>query len=209
MSGILWSVPRSRIHELLALAEENDGLLTSKQARDEGIVDSVLVRLAQRGKLERISRGVYRSPYYPVNRLSQYREAILWAKASHGPQQIALSHETAFAAYGISDANPSRVHITVPRNARLRRSQPKWIVLHRGALLTAEVTVHEGLPITSIEKTVFDVLTSTGKVDFIRKAITDARKEGYLSATEAARLRRRVATYAKRLGRASKLREAS
>ena len=94
--------------ELFALAEEHDGLLTSKEARAAGIQDSVLVRLAQRGRLERMTRGVYRIAHYPADGLAQYREAVLWAKASQGPEEIALSHETALLLYGISDANPSR-----------------------------------------------------------------------------------------------------
>jgi predicted transcriptional regulator of viral defense system len=66
--------------ELHALAEEHDGLLTSKEARALGIQDSVLVRLAQRGRLERMSRGVYRIAHYPTDRLAQYREAVLWRR---------------------------------------------------------------------------------------------------------------------------------
>jgi hypothetical protein len=50
-------MPRTRMDELHALAEEHDGLLTSKEARALGIQDSVLVRFAQRGRLERMSRG--------------------------------------------------------------------------------------------------------------------------------------------------------
>jgi len=55
---------RSRIDELLPLAEQNDGLVTASQARALGIADSVLARLTQRGKLERVARGVYRIPYF-------------------------------------------------------------------------------------------------------------------------------------------------
>src|SRR5580658_10231333 len=110
-------MPRTRMDELYALAEEHDGLLTSKEARALGIRDSVLTRLAQRGRLERMSRGVYRMAHYPADRLAQYREAVLWAQAGHhGPEQhIALSHETALLIYGLTDLNPSRIHITVPK----------------------------------------------------------------------------------------------
>src|ERR1700681_4116818 len=76
---------RSRLEELLPLAEQNDALVTATQARALGIADSVLARLTQRGKLERVARGVYRIPYFPADRLSQYPEAVLWARASHGP----------------------------------------------------------------------------------------------------------------------------
>src|ERR1700732_1899630 len=134
---------RSRLDELLPLAKQNDGLVTASQARALGILDSVLARLAQRGKLERVARGVYRIPYFPVDRLSQYREAVLWARASQGPEKVALSHETALAVYGISDVNPSRVHITVPKAARLRRLKPEWIVIHRAELPAVDVAEHE------------------------------------------------------------------
>jgi len=62
-------MPRSRMNELIAIAEENDGLLMSKQARRAGILDSVLVRLAQRGRLERAARGVYRNRPLPAGQI--------------------------------------------------------------------------------------------------------------------------------------------
>ena len=124
-------MPRTRMGELYALAGEHGGLLLSKEARALGIKDSVLVRLAHRDRLERMTRGVYRIAQYPADRLAQYREAILWARASQGPEQVALSHETALLVYGISDVNPSRVHLTVPVSARLRQERPRWIAVHR------------------------------------------------------------------------------
>jgi len=185
-------MPRSRMDELIAIAEENDGLLTSKQARQAGILDSVLVRLAQRGRLERTARGVYRISHYPQARFSQYREAILWAESSQGPENVALSHETALLVYGISDANPPAVHITVPKAARLRRAQPKWIKIHRADLHPLDVTLYEGLPVTTIARTVTDILGASGRFDLARQAVAGARKEGYISKLEADRLKRQV-----------------
>jgi predicted transcriptional regulator of viral defense system len=193
-------VPRSRFHELIVLAEENDGLLTAKQARELGITGSVLARLTQRGRLERATRGVYRIPHFPSNRFSQYREAVLWAKADDGPQEVALSHSTALVIYGISDANPTAVHITVPKRARLRRERPKWIAIHREDLRPGEVALHEGLPITTVERTVCDVLATTGQIRLVRQAISDARREGYVSGADAQRLNRRVNKLARGTG---------
>jgi predicted transcriptional regulator of viral defense system len=187
---------RTRLDELLPLAEQNDGLVTATQARALGIADSVLSRLTQRGKLERVARGVYRIPYFPADRLSQYREAVLWARASHGPERVALSHETALGVYGISDVNPSRIHVTVPREARLRRRKPKWIVIHRGDLPPVDVTTHESLPVTTVAKSVLDVMETTGRLGLARQAIKDARKEGYISAAELQRLTRQLNQHA-------------
>jgi len=189
------------MNELVAIAEENDGLLTSRQARNAGIRDSVLARLAQRGRLERAARGVYRIAHFPQSRFSQYREALLWAEANHGPEEpdVALSHETALALFGFSDANPSLVHITVPKTARLRRERPKWIAVHRGDLGPLDVTLHEGLTVTTIARTITDVLNATSRISLATQAVTDAKRTGYINASEAARLKRQINQFANRL----------
>ena len=179
--------------ELVALSEEHNGLLTSKEARSAGIQDSVLVRLAQRGRLERMSRGVYRIAHFPADRFAQYREAVLWAKASNGPEHVALSHDTALLLYGISDANPARVSLTVPPSARLRRVWPQWIAIHRANLTPEEIVEHEGMPVTTVERSVMDVLSSTRRTDLARQAVADAVRDGLIGKTEANRLRRSFA----------------
>lgn len=180
---------------MVAIADENDGLFTARQARLAGISASVLARLAQRGRLERAARGVYRIPYFPSNRLSQYREAVLWARAAGGPREVALSHATALVVYGISDASPAAVHLTVPRAARLRRVRPKWVRVHRADVAPGEITRHEGLPITTVARTVEDMLALGGRVPLVKQAISDARREGFINRSEAQKLRRRVDRY--------------
>ena len=185
-------MPRSRFDELVALAEDQDGLLTADQARKAGFTNSVLARLVQRGRIERTARGVYRVPYIPPGRFSQHREAVLWAKANRGPSDVALSHATALVVYGISDANPQLIHLTVPRSARLRRQKPKGVVVHRQDLSPEEITVEEGIPLTTISRTVADLLHSKGRIDLVRQAISDARHAGLISYAQVRQLRRRV-----------------
>lgn len=192
-------MPRSRMDELFDLAETNDGLFTSKQARAKGIKDSVLVRLTQRGRLVRTARGVYRIAHYPTDRFAQYREAVLWAQASNGPEQIALSHETALLIFGLSDVNPPKVHLTVPKHARLRREKANWVVIHRADLPPKEMMEHEGMPVTSPERTIIDVLEATHRADLARQATADARREGYLNSDQAARLRQQINRHASQL----------
>lgn len=197
-------MPRSRFDELTALAEEHDGLVTSEQAREAGFTDSVLVRLAQRGRLERTARGVYRLPHFPPGRLGQYRETVFWAKASGGPEAVALSHYTALNAYGISDANPDKIHLTVPRSARLRRQKPKAVVVHRADLPHADIHIHEGIPLTTISRTVQDLVQSGARMDLIRQAISDARREGFINEAESRQLRRKVDTHEQEISVRSK-----
>lgn len=176
------------------MAEEHEGFFTSKEARALGIQDSVLTRLTQRGRLERVNRGVYRIAHYPTDRLAQYREAALWAQASHhGPEQrIALSHETAFLIYGLSDLNPSRVHLTVPKTARFRRKHPEWIMLHRADLMAPEIGEHEGIPVTTVKRSIVDVLATTHRIDTARQAIIEALRDGLLTSAQASDLRKIV-----------------
>ena len=192
-------MPRSRFDELVSMAEEHDGLVTAEQARQSGFTDSVLARLVQRGRIERTSRGVYRIPHFPPGRFSQYLEAVLWVKANRGPQEVAISHATALSVYGISDASPDLIHITVPKSARLRRQKPKGVVLHHIDLTDKDIAVHEGIPLTTVGRTVHDLLKSGAKIDLIRQAISDARREGFVEESEAKQLRRTVDAHIREL----------
>ena len=140
-----------------------------------------------------MSRGVYRIAHYPVDRLGQYREAVLSAQASlHGPERIALSNDTALLLYGISDLNPSQVHLTVPKSARLRRERPEWITIHNADLIKREVAQRQGIPVTTISRSIMDVLSTTHRADVARQAITDALRDGLLSSPQATGLRKMI-----------------
>src|SRR5882757_1344559 len=135
----------------------------------------------------------------PPNPFSHYRETVLWVKAHRGPMNVALSHEAALVAYGISDVNPAGIPMTVPGAARLRRQAPKAIQVHRADLTPDEITIVEGLPLTTIARTVVDLLESGGRVDLVKQTISDARREGFISSAEAQRLRARLKQYLARL----------
>jgi hypothetical protein len=85
------------------------------------------------------------------------------------PRKSRFPTKPRLAVYEISDVNPSRVHITVPKSARLRRRKPKWIVIHRGDLPLADVTLHEGLPVTTVAKSVLDGWAKPGGWDWPAK----------------------------------------
>jgi hypothetical protein len=51
------------------------------------------------------------------------------------------------------------------------------------------------MPVTSPARTITNVLAATHRVDLVRQAITDARREGFLSSEQAAQLRQHVSRY--------------
>jgi hypothetical protein len=57
------------------------------------------------------------------------------------------------------------------------------------------VTTHEGLPVTTVTKSVMDVMERTGRLGLARQALKDARKEGYISAAELQRLNRQLSRF--------------
>lgn len=103
------------------------------------------------------------------------------------------------AVYGISDANPASIHLSVPNSARLRRERPGAVVIHRADLAPDEVTIVEGLPVTTVARTIADLLESGGRIDLVKQAIGGARKEGFISIAEAQRLRGRLQQHLNKL----------
>jgi hypothetical protein len=71
--------------------------------------------------------------------------------------------------------------------------------VHREDLNPEDITIHEGLPLTTIARTVVDLLTSGERIDLIRQAISDARREGFIGDSEARLLRRRIEEHLKGL----------
>jgi len=55
-----------------------------------------------------------------------------------------------------------------------------------------DIRIHEGIPVTTISRTVHDLLSSGARVDLIRQAILEARREGFIEESEARRLRYKV-----------------
>ena len=112
--------------ELWEIASAQHGFVTAQQATDAGISKQALQMLVHRGTLERAAHGVYRFPQYPVGEFDRFMLAVLWTRV---PEAV-LSHETALDAYGISDVNPNRIHVTVGKDRRFRRASGGDYVVH-------------------------------------------------------------------------------
>jgi len=155
------------LERLREIAFDQHGFVTAAQAVDEGIPKTELPRLAARGRVERIMHGIYRIPQTPATPYDNLALAVLWA----GAEEACLSHETALAAWAVSDVNPERIHLTVARDRRLRRSGGERYVVHRRDLDPDQRTWWEGIPITDLPTTIEDCIRFGTPTYLVRQAI--------------------------------------
>jgi len=94
----------NHMERLADLIRQNQGLIKTSQAEEAGIPRKYLSLMAQSGKLERLSQGIYLSPDAFEDRL--YR---LQQRCTGG----IFSHETALFLNGLSDREPITTMMTV------------------------------------------------------------------------------------------------
>jgi len=105
-----------------------------------------------------------------------------------------ISHESALVLHGISDVNPSRVHLTVPRDNHPRAAGGELYRLHRRKLPAGDVTEADGIPTTTVDRSIRDCLADGTDPYQLRLAIDRAEAEGLLRKAAAEVLRGEVAT---------------
>lgn len=158
--------------------------LTVEQAREAGVRSKALHAMARRGTLQHVSSGLYRISAIAPSPRAELMEASLWPRGVRG----VISHDSALALHGISDVNPARIHITVPRRHRILRRVPSLYVVHRDDLGPREVQHVGGIPITSPERTIRDCHVAQLGAALVRQAVEDGLRLGLLRAADAERL---------------------
>jgi predicted transcriptional regulator of viral defense system len=146
---------------LMRIAQEQQGYFTTRQAVEAGYADNTHPYHVRAGNWQRVQRGIYRladlSPaedgFTPVY--------LLWTRGRDGKSVGVLSHETALSYFQLGDFNPPKVHITVPPGFRRNSPTPKAVVLHRGVLVPAEITLLRGLRICRVARALCDVVHET------------------------------------------------
>lgn len=174
--------------ELAELANEQHGFVTPADAHELGIDPINLVRMAERGQLERRGNGVYRFRLAAPGRLDAYMEATIWPRGVHG----VLSHETALDLYGLSDVNPAKINITVPRTHRVRRAVPLAYRLHREDLRPGQVSQYEGISIVTPVHAVRQAHRAHLGAALIAQAIDQGEQNGRLTRRQAKELRSEI-----------------
>jgi predicted transcriptional regulator of viral defense system len=181
-------MPGAVYTELAAVAAGQFGFITQEEASQRGFKRMTLVRMAERGQLERRSQGVYRLPLIPDGPLDAYMEATLWPRGAAG----VLSHETALALYELSDVNPDKIHITVPKSHRVRRAIPAEYEIHREDLAPGDVASHEGIATVPPTVAIRQCHATHLGPALLAQAIDQGERNGRLTRRQADELRREI-----------------
>lgn len=169
---------------LVELAAEQHGYVTTRDARDIGVDPVQLRLLTARGRLERAGRGVYRVPVLPRGEHDDLAAAVAWTLG-----RGVVSHESALALHALAGVNPSRIHLTVPRDNHPRGAGGELYRLHRRDLRAADITSVDGIPVTTVVRTIKDCRATGTDPYQLRAAVELAEAEGTLRRGPAAELR--------------------
>lgn len=165
---------------LWEIATEQHGFVTARQANEVGVSKQALQMLIYRGTLERAAQGVYRFPQYPVGEHDQLALAVLWTRVP----EAALSHETALDCYGISDINPNRLHVTVGKQRRFRRSDGQNYVVHYEDLDAQQIGWWQEIPTVTPATAIEQCIRYGTPTYLLCQAIERGHARGYLKASE-------------------------
>jgi predicted transcriptional regulator of viral defense system len=147
----------------LRLAKRRQGA-TARDFAEAGIHRQVLTRLVASGRLERVSRGVYRLPDRSIT--EHHGLAVVAAAIPHGT----ITLLSALQFHQIGTQLPSQIWVALDRRARrpALRYPPMRIVRYSGAALTEGIETHrvEGqvVQIFGVAKTIADCFKYRNKI---------------------------------------------
>ena len=166
------------------------GLLTTAQAAHEGISRLQLARLADAGVLQRVGRGVYATTSSAGEHLS-LRAAWLALDPAHTAElrlvnPIAagvVSHASAAGLHQLGDLLDDQHEFTLAQRKQTARG---GIRIHRGELFARDVTIVQGLPVTTVERTIADLLRAGHDPEHVAQIIGAGMRRGVVDLTDLA-----------------------
>jgi very-short-patch-repair endonuclease len=145
------------------LGRRQYGLVEWGQLEALGLGRGAISARLRTGRLHRVYGGVYSVGHQLIRREGRWMAAVL----ASGPD-AALSHWSAAALWRIRPNSRSIIDVTDPQKSR------SWdgIKRHHKALPADERTVEEGIPVTTVPRTIFD-LAATEPVDTVENLLRE------------------------------------
>lgn len=146
------------------LAERQHGVVARRQLVKLGLGERGVDHRIASGRLHPVVPGVYAVGHRRIALTGRWMAATLAAGS-----EAVLSHRSAAALWGIRGSTGGPVHLTAPRKGTSSRQVRR----HCSTLPDDEQAVCEGIPVTRVPRTIFD-LAGTNAVDEVERMIREA-----------------------------------
>ncbi|WP_417562856.1 type IV toxin-antitoxin system AbiEi family antitoxin domain-containing protein [Microbacterium sp.] len=169
------------LETLELLGSTQRGLVTAAQARAARVSGVELMRLADAGKVTRARHGVYALPSAGVDPLQDLRAAWLAASANG---DVVVSGASAAVVHDLGDVVAAHHEFT---SAARRQSRQPDVRFRRASLHTRDVTLVDGLPVTTVVRTAADLARASLDRDHLAGVLVDAIEDPEVDVAELAK----------------------
>lgn len=176
---------REALRALAEVSESQWGMVTSAQASARGVTHMNLTRLAESGDLVRLSHGVYKDSGAPSGEHEELRAAWLavdparlaYTRLSERPGSAVVSGESASRLHGIGDLRAMKSEFTTSARKQTQRSDIRY---RTRVLPEQDITVRDGLPVTTRERTIADLVEYRQDLSIVGNVLRDAARQSRL-----------------------------
>jgi hypothetical protein len=92
--------------------------------------------------------------------------------------------------FDLSDLQPEKLHMTVPRGYRRHSEIPKILIIHHATIEPPECEERSGYRVTKPYRTIADIVRAQAvSPEFIKQAVTQALERGYLTQAQYRKLK--------------------
>jgi len=165
---------------LFNIAVGQEGFFSAAQAKEAGCSQQLLGRYLATGKVERVHRALYRIVHFPRGENEDLIALWLWSK-----NEGVTSHETALFLHQLSDALPTRAHLTLPKVwSRRAVKLPPRVNVSYDDLPDEDRTWHGPVPVTTVRRTLADCLHANVSAELVAQASAQAAERGLIAPAE-------------------------
>lgn len=150
---------------------------TYRQLCETGLDDSAIRMLLKEGSLTRVRRGIY-SMAEDLNPEEDHLRLVRATLMTVDPGNV-ISHHSAGVVHGMPVPRAQLCNVTMTRRSSGHASSGHVLKVHDSRLGEDEVVTVEGMPVTSLARTTFDLTRSLDHLDAV--AVADAALRAGLS----------------------------
>jgi predicted transcriptional regulator of viral defense system len=143
-------------------------------AHSKGVSARMLSYYVKKGVLVRLSHGVYAFP----EKLSIDYESLIKEKLLQAPQAI-VGMQSALKLYDLTDESPAMIDLMVPKsNVPKKKMEDVKLYPVIDHLFNEGITKIRGIHVTTLERTIVDLLRKKGTPKEGRMVIAEAQRKG-------------------------------